>query len=507
MRCGSLLVLVALAGCPGGDGAIGDHCGDRGDCSSSLQCVESTCVPKCGRAPDCGDGYSCDKDGICHAAVGQLGDSCTSEVDCASGLSCELDGIATDAMGHLAASCVTQNAGKPAAAPCSTDGECRNGTCALGHCIDLCSNTLDCGAGTSCALIPRVEAEGSIFAGCLQAHGALRWNLPVHGPSDAVALPIPELYDASGFMNVARSVAVTFDVEDVNQAVGATRVTAPDGTLVVTDQSFGDPIHYSDPVRHQLALGQSVLAMPSSPDTPLEPGVYMMQVTSQNATGTNTGTAIPTATAVIKLDSSVILDLHFYFLNFDEHPCATSIGGQLDATAASTQAFFQHDYLIPLRSMFAQAGIALGTLTYEDLRDHPDLDGLDVANAPSLLALGTHEVGINVFFVRSLSPIGLQAYAPAPGPAGLAGTRGSGIIIGGDTLCYRRWDQLARTTAHELARYMGLYDNEDVAGHPDPIHDDDADASSANLMFYSELGGTDLSAGQRDILSRSAVLR
>lgn len=491
MRCGSLLVLVALAGCPGGDGAIGDHCGDRGDCSSSLQCVESTCVPKCGRAPDCGDGYSCDKDGICHAAVGQLGDSCTSEVDCASGLSCELDGIATDAMGHLAASCVTQNSGKPAADTCATDGECRNGTCALGHCIDLCSNTLDCGAFTRCELIPRVEAEGAMFEGCLQANGAMRWTLPVHGPSDAVALPIPSL---------ARSVAVTFSVDDANQKVGATKVTAPDSTTVV-DGNF-----YTDPVRHQLALGQSVLAMPSTPDVPLQPGVYMMQVEAQSANG-GTGTATPTATAVIKLDSSVILDLHFYFLNFDEHPCSTAFGGQLDATAASTQAFFQHDYLIPLRSVFAQAGIALGTLTYEDLRDHPDLDGLDVANAPSLLALGTHEVGINVFFVRSLSPVGLQAYAPAPGPAGLASTRGSGIIIGVDTLCYRGWTELARTTAHELARYMGLYDNQEVGGGTDPISDDDSLVPSSNLMFYSELGGTDLSPGQRDILSRSAVLR
>lgn len=488
MRCGSLLVLVALAGCPGGDGAIGDACGDRGDCSSSLQCVAATCVPMCQRAPDCGDGYSCDKDGICHAASGQLGDSCTSEVDCAGGLSCEIEGLATDATGHLAASCVTQNAGEPAGDTCVSDGDCRNGTCALGRCVDLCSDTRDCGAGTSCALIPRVEAAGAMFAGCLQAHGALRWSLPVHGPSDTVPMPIPD---------VARSVAVTFAVEDVNQSVGATQVTAPDGTVVLS----GDPA--SDTVRHQLALGQSVLAMPSTPDAPLQTGEYMLRVESRTAGGT--GTATPTATAVIKLDPSVILDLHFYFLNFDEHPCAAAFEGQLDASTASTKAFFQHEYLLTLRGVFAQAGVALGTLTYEDLRDHPDLDGLDVVNAPALLALGTHEVGINVFFVRSLSPIGLQAYAPLPGPAGLAGTRGSGIIIGLDTLCYRDWTTLARTTARELARYMGLYDNLAIDGQLDPIRD--SDASSSNLMFYSEFGGTDLSAGQRNILGRSAVLR
>lgn len=500
MRLRSLFAVLLLAGCPGGDGGIGDHCGDRGDCASSLQCVDSACVPKCQRAPDCGDGYSCDKDGICHAATGQLGDSCSSEVDCAAGLACEIDGTATDAQGHLAASCVAQNAGRPAGDTCMHDGDCRNGTCALGHCIDLCADALDCGTGTACELIPRVEAAGAMFAGCLQAHGSLTFPLPVHGPTDFVALPIPSL---------ARSVSVTFSVEDPTQAVGATLVTAPDGTAVVTQQSFGDPVHYTDPVRHQLALGQSVLAMPSSPDAPLLPGVYEMSVASQTAVGSH-GSATPSAIAVLKLDTSVILDLHFYFLNFDEHPCLGSVGGQLDAATASTKSFFQSDYLGELRSVFAHAGVPLGTITYEDLRNHPDLDGLNATNAGSLFALGAHAVGINVFFVRTLSPVGLQALGPAPGPAGIAGTPGSGIVIGADTLCYRGWTDVARLTAHELARYMGLYDNVEIDDSPaDPRRDPigDSDTSDANLMYFSELGGTDLSPGQRDILSRSPVLR
>jgi hypothetical protein len=85
----------------------------------------------------------------------------------------------------------------------------------------------------------------------------------------------------------------------------------------------------------------------------------------------------------------------------------------------------------------------------------------------------------------------------------------SGVVVGLDTLCYRSWKQLARLTAHEIARYMGLYRNVEQDPlqpvlHTDPISD--SDMSSTNLMFYSELGGADLSAGQADILSRSAVL-
>ena len=124
----------------------------------------------------------------------------------------------------------------------------------------------------------------------------------------------------------------------------------------------------------------------------------------------------------MKLDSSVILDLHFYFLNFEDHPCSAQFGTPARSTRPPrpTSSFFQTDFLATLRSIFSSGGVALGTLTYEDLLDSPDLDGLDIANAGELLKLGTHPVGVNVFFVRSMSPAGLQAYGPNPGPAGLA---------------------------------------------------------------------------------------
>ena len=80
------------------------------------------------------------------------------------------------------------------------------------------------------------------------------------------------------------------------------------------------------------------------------------------------------------------------------------------------------------------------------------------------------------------------------------------MIVSLDTLCYRSWGEVARLTSHELARYMGLYDNIEIdPSRTDPIQD--SDYASTNLMFYSELGGTDLSPGQRDILKRSGVLR
>jgi hypothetical protein len=108
----------------------------------------------------------------------------------------------------------------------------------------------------------------------------------------------------------------------------------------------------------------------------------------------------------------------------------------------------------------------------------------------------------------------LQAFGPSPGPVGVSRTRQSGIVIGLDTLCYRTWDDLARLTAHEIGRYMGLSRNVelDSGGREwdDAISDtpfsDDVGAAQ-NLMFYSDQGGTDITPGQRDILTRSGVLR
>ncbi|HTR55554.1 MAG TPA: hypothetical protein VMJ10_32980 [Kofleriaceae bacterium] len=494
MRYGSALAVLCLTACS--SAGVGDHCADRSDCGGSLQCVADVCVPGCQRAPDCGDGYACEPDGTCREATGQLGDTCTSEVECAPGLSCSFDPMA---LTSLDASCVAESAGRAPGETCAADSDCRNGTCAIGRCVDLCDDTRDCVEGTACTLIPRVEAGGRTFSACLAAFGTIAWNIPIPGPSSQILLPIP---------SSATSVAVTFEVEDPLQLVGATSVIAPDGVhhlVTLSDDSSTWP-NFSDPVRHEPAAGQSVLAMPSSPATPLVAGAYSMIVKSLHRDG-SPGSATPTATAVIKVDAAVLLDLHFYFLDFTDHPCTTAFTSTMTAATAQTASFFQNDYLGALRSVFADGGVSIGGITYEDITDHPELDSPEATTAASLLALGAFPTGVNIFFVRTLSPIGLQAFGPNPGPAGLANTPQSGVIVSLDTLCYQNWAEVARLTAHEVAKYMGLYENVDLNNNNDPIGDDVDSTPSDNLMFNSELGGTTLSPGQRAILSRSVVLQ
>jgi hypothetical protein len=481
-----------------------------------LQCIANVCVPRCERAPDCGDGFRCTEDGLCEVATGQNGDTCKSEVDCSAGLSCRLEGTQLADDGYMLASCDAENHGRPAGAECEEHDQCRNGTCDLGHCVDLCADDRDCGTGTLCTVLPRrigVEKTQAKYRGCLQAQGAVKWSIPINSASEEIELPIP----AS-----ARSVSVMFTVEDPNQTVGATTMYAPGMTQDILHVPGVD--YYSNPyARHQPEFGESVLAMPISPApaSQLVAGVYTLRVRSQRPAAClgmekppcfTQGTATPRATAVVKVEDAAILDLHFYFLNLDDHPCGAAFGGKLDAATAQNASYFE-GFLTEIKNIIGTAVFFdLGNVTYEDLRNHADLDGLDVHNAPSLLALGAHEKGVNVFFVRTLSPIGLQAVGPNPGPAGLAHTRKSGIVIGVDTLCYRSWDELARLTSHEIARYMGLYNNVGLDANlgidlnqVDPIPD--SDSSSSNLMFFSELGGTFLSEGQKQILRRSAVLR
>jgi hypothetical protein len=495
----ALVVLaVTLGGCSGGTG-VGDACARHSECDSTLQCVQRTCQPRCVRAPDCGDGYSCDENGLCVLAAGHRGDACTSEVDCAPGLSCQIE---IDDARRLIKRCGDQNAGAPTGSACLADGDCRNGTCALGHCLDLCRITRDCSAGTSCMLIPHLETSSSTFSGCLVTNGVVSWPLP---PTEKLRLPVP-----SGAQHASLVLSTA-----VPRSVAAVRVMAPtanqpvfqicpqDGDFACSEAAQRTQF-YVNRLRHRREVGMSVLAIPSTTMGSLAPGIYNVDLRSFHIDGSQGPP--PSVKAVLRLGDASLLDLHFHFLDLTAHPCGAAFGtATLDSASAVAEAFFQQDFLDSLRSIFKDsATLTLGEITYEDI-SRPDLDGLEIARAGELLALGKHDRGVNVFFVRNLSPVGIQAYSPGPGPGGLAGTSRSGIIIGIDTLCYRSWQQLARLTAHEIARYMGLYQNVELGGQTDGIAD--SDDSTDNLMFYSELGGTTLSAGQREILHRSPVLR
>jgi hypothetical protein len=217
----------------------------------------------------------------------------------------------------------------------------------------------------------------------------------------------------------------------------------------------------------------------------------------------------------VQIGLATTLDLHFFFLDLEDHPCSVRTdNATLSAATAQGSVFFRTDYLGELRRTFAQVGIAVNDAGYQDITNRHALDGLDVADLGSLFALRRSDSGINVFFVRSLSPLGTEVFGPTPGPAGVAAAA-SGIAISLDTLCYRDWPAVARLTAHAIGHYMGLYHNvepRDPLQLPsDPPWQDlvpDTDSSVTNLMYFSQAhAGSALSIGQTNALERSPVLR
>jgi hypothetical protein len=551
---------AALGGCRGG-AWIGETCGSNDDCDGSLQCLNDICEPRCERAPDCGDGYAC-RDHLCVAADLQQGDICHGESDCAAGLACQIKGSEVDPMtNRLVSNCVKENLnGHPAGSSCAGDNECRNGTCELGHCVDLCRDSLDCADSTGCMTIPRVAVAGALFEGCLPTQGTVSWDIPVISPSAQILLPVP-----SGAPSGDVSAELVMSVDDPGQKVGVqsvldpcgcTRYTVPCSFLppsdrgACTDLIAADQFYSQDPssgivpfsrtiasnaaggicgapvicnpngdpmvnhFRHIPAFGRSVLLMPSIPRPgEIKNGAYQIQVSSFGLDN-SPGSAIPHVTAVIRIGTGNALDLHFFFLDLDDHPCSAMTGNAaLSAGAAQGAALFQTDYLGELKRVFGRIGIGVNAASYQDIPDRHALDGIDVADLGSLFALGTDATGIDVFFVRSLSPLGVEVFGPSPGPAGVART--SGIAISLDTLCYRDWRAVARLTAHAIGHYMGLYHNieppDPVQGPSDPPWQDldpDTDDSINNLMYFSQIhDGADLTVDQTFTLSRSAVLR
>lgn len=491
----ALAALGSLGACES-SGGLGASCDSNSECGSDLQCVQNACIPRCQRATECGDGFTCSSDGLCVVSTGVAGSTCNSETDCAAGLSCRLDKDDPNNDGALGATCSADETGHSIGHACTQDGECRNGTCALGRCIDLCGINRDCPLTMECVAIPRVEAAGARFRGCLPERAILTWDIPVASPSSHVLVPVP---------SSAQSLSLAMSVGDDSQLVGASYVGSPSGEKLF-DRNERDP-ELNNKLRHRALPTLSVLQIPSSSAAKLEPGAYDFGLSSLRPNGT-TGSATPRLKASIRTGAksdTPMLQLHFHFLELDDHPCKSKFDerGRLDASIASNLPQFRNEYVETLRSIFANAGVALASPTFDNLIGTA-LDNVTSADVRSVMALGKYTNGINVFLVRGSSPPGIVAMGPTPGTAGVKGTIGSGVIISVEPLCYQDWTTFARTTAHQLARYMGLYPTKDLYGQSDTITDTANEPD--NLMYFAEGGGTKLTAGQRAILIASPAV-
>lgn len=498
----TLSVLAAAALACGGGATIGEPCDDGGDCAEGLQCLRSVCTPLCANHTDCGDGFLCELSGTCSEVQSEIGDACGRELDCGPGQACSLDDSDQDADGFLAASCQSNQPGAVTGATCTDDGDCRNGLCALGRCSELCVIDTDCPLELSCEVIPKLIAGEAtpVFAGCLQGEGVLEMEVPQSAPSEQLFIPVP---------SHARSFALVASVEDEGQLVGADSLRSPDDQQLYRFPLDNPQTFFENPIRHAPAPGVSTMLVPNTPNVELMVGFYDVVVSSFFAQGFQTGTEIPTVKVFYKLDDDNRLDLNFYFLNLEDHPCADAFDvPTLNASTAQISSDFQETYLVALRGIIENAGLEVGDVTYTDKDNRPEHDGLLRDELGELLKLSQMPAGLTVFFVRSIAPEGIQALSGgSPGPPQTAQTRASGVAVSLDTLCYRSWDTLARVTGHAAARQMGLFRNVEPGNAQFQDTIPDTDGSSDNLLYFGEFGGTQLTDGQRSVLSVYPGLR
>lgn len=487
-----VLLAVGLgAACSGANRGEGEPCMSSSDCGADLQCLEGICAPTCQNHVDCGDGYRCEEGGQCIRVESNIGDVCFREIDCGPGQTCALDNVDRNLDGYLVGTCELQAAGVPVASPCDGDRDCQTGICAIGLCTQLCGQSNDCPPGLTCAVVPRILQDSAPrFSTCLPASGVVVDRIPVSTSSAEIGIPVP---------SNARSFTVVAQVDDHSQLVGVTRMVAPDGQVLFTLPDTAEEF-YANPIRYQLSFGVSTMLVANTPDVGLEVGVYDAVVGSVLELG-GRGTSTPLVSVQYKLDDGASLDLHFHFLDLDDHPCAGFLEhGTLDAAVATRSAQFQ-SFVGELDGILSPAGIRLLNVTYDDIEGRGDLDSIPRERLGDLLALSTATTGIDVYLVRSMEPVGVEAMVGGvPGPPRTPGTRASGIAVSVDTLCYRDWHALARITAHAIGRHMGLYYNRAPDGAGDTISD--SDQSIENLMFFGDFGGAQLSEGQKDVLRR-----
>lgn len=144
------------------------------------------------------------------------------------------------------------------------------------------------------------------------------------------------------------------------------------------------------------------------------------------------------------------------------------------------------------------------------------------------LSAGASNTALNVFFVGDIEPLaGAEPEAQAggiPGPMGMHGTGGSGIVVAADMMGSS--EALGRTLAHEIGHYLGLFHTSEANGcvldvlddtpacrAADDVDGDGLDVAdcvghgSDNLMFFAKTSGTALTAQQIEVLRSAPILQ
>jgi hypothetical protein len=204
------------------------------------------------------------------------------------------------------------------------------------------------------------------------------------------------------------------------------------------------------------------------------------------------------------LPETGVLDLNLHF---------TGAQG-LTAEKARTDADFQA-ILESMRTIYAQAGVTLGTLTYRDIDsafkviEAIDGEGNDL-EALFATSEGNPEA-LNLFFVDSIAAgqfggfgVILGISGGIPGPPLAQGTRRSGVAIAIKPV-QGAPASVDTTMAHETGHFLGLFHTSEQAFFGPQIHDPlpDTPENDASYLMFNTGSGNKLSPSQGVVMRAS----
>jgi hypothetical protein len=477
----------------------------------------------------------------CDDAPSRRGRACTSDADCAT-LRCVAHGQA--APEDLAALPLDCGEPRDAAAPghaCEQPDDCALGVCVLaGACARPCQQHAQCGAGQRCADVYARTSSAALqtLRACVNTidlpddaevsvelqRAALRGR-----PDQLDAIDLPGL-DAPSLLVLEHLGEDPWPLSQSNcrPALCARRLVTRDADPVVLyDRATldGAPDGPKNPIANGNHVNPVTLLIPNGPRGELSANGYEVSLQSEAAGDLR-------ITRLQRTARGQRLDLNLFY-----------VGAAELAPADARGPAFIRDALDELDRIFAQADIFVGEVrqievTGELLERGATLPGVTIATGfstlkaqygvcpqlPELwkLSAGAANVALNVFLVADVERCGTDGdigglAGGTPGPLGMHGTAGSGVVISTDMMLAdgdpRR---LGRTIAHELGHLMGLFHTTELDGIViDPLPDTDScaptradDGCTGNLMFpTTDATSTTLTEDQREVLRSAIVLQ
>lgn len=372
---------------------------------------------------------------------------------------------------------------------CVSDADCDDGdTCWVNpvalwsRCVPACETDADCDGNQRCRTMYEARACVDPLAG---------EDVPLVPVDDDDGLPIAPLgVECIGPVDNA-TVDVTFTLDVATTSAMIVPFNADGGpmaplTLTVPD---GRTFDLRAPGNSFLATSAGILGftaplfLPQSPlaDVLVQPGEYTYTVA---ALTDDFCSYVVTETA----PAAQALDLNIYYVGIQG----------LDAASAPADPALQ-EAITTLDAIYAEAGIALGEIRHFDVAPEvADEFAIieDVTTEPDLLVATSVPPGstddellsVNVFFVADMDDGGVVGISQGiPGPIGLHGTPGSGVVLTAEFLGGSAGNQLTgQILAHELGHWLGLFHTSEIAGgFFDPIEDTERCEDIAELVESS----------------------